>query len=164
MPEVLRLLLQQDVDLLDDLWVGRLREVVLLKLCHSLLAAVPQLVERDDPIQGAILLTRREKVLKLLVEDPLLVLVRLHAVLHLVFILFFPVELLDANQIKSVGQQIVLDLEVESAITCQRWRQVDLDQPGLQVGVQHDVIAEELKAVGAVNAGLLDGVEDLALP
>ena len=41
----------------------------------------------------------------------------------------------------------MLDLEVNWRVTCQRWRQVDLHQPGLQVGIDQDIEPKQLKAV-----------------
>lgn len=42
-------------------------------------------------------------------------------------------------------------------------RQVDLEQPGFQVRVNHDVVAKKFKAVSAVDASLLSSLKDVSL-
>lgn len=75
----------------------------------------------------------------------------LDPVLHLGEVVSAPVEFLDADEVEGVYHEVALDLHIEGRIGGERGTQVDLHEPGLQVGVDQDVIAEELEAVASVR-------------
>ena len=52
-----------------------------------------------------------------------------------------------AHQVEQIDQQVLLDLEVQRTVYVQRGRQVHLQQPWLQLAVQHDVEPEHFEAV-----------------
>ena len=57
----------------------------------------------------------------------------LRPLLHLVEVLAPSVKLLQACQVDRVDEEAVLDLEVERRVASQRWRQVDLQEPRLEI-------------------------------
>ena len=61
------------------------------------------------------------------------ILIALHPILGFIGTFSFPVELPHADQIERVGQQLRLYLKVKLAVTGQAGREVDLDQPGLEI-------------------------------
>ena len=62
----------------------------------------------------------------------------------------------DAYEIECVLYQIGLDFEVQWGLECERWGEVDLEEPGIHVVVEQDVVAEELIAVVSPNIALFD--------
>ena len=54
-------------------------------------------------------------------------------------------------QVQQVADEGRLDLHVDDGITVERGREVDLQEPGLEVGVDEDVEAVQLEAVPAMR-------------
>ena len=64
------------------------------------------------------------------------------------------------SQVEDFGGQRRLDVEVERRRGVERWRDVDLDEPGFQFRVEEDVESEELVAdVVRVHVGTVHGVD-----
>ena len=91
------------------------------------------------------------------------ILIAFHSVLGFVRAFCFTVKLAHSDQVESVSQQLWLDLHVNLAVTCEWRRQVDLDQPGLEVTINHDVKAVDLITICPVNASLFAGSQDVVL-
>ena len=51
-----------------------------------------------------------------------------------------------------------LDTMVKGRITCQRWRQVYLKKPGIELIIDHDIEAEKLEAVASMRYMHLEGI------
>lgn len=78
-----------------------------------------------------------------------------NTLLHLVEVLTPPVKLAKTSQVERVNKQAVLDLQVQRRVTAKRGRQVHLEQPRLQVLVNHHVKAQQLETVSLSTAILL---------
>jgi len=50
------------------------------------------------------------------------------------------------SQSKEISNHISLDFKIQAAVSVHRRRMVDLNQPWLQVGINHDIKAKHLKA------------------
>lgn len=79
----------------------------------------------------------------------------LHSMLDLVEGLLLAIEALHAHQVERIAHEVRLDGHVERRVAGEGRRQVDLKEPGLQVRVDQDVEAQDLKAVGAMGTVLL---------
>ena len=80
----------------------------------------------------------------------------------------FPIEIRHIHQIHYVIYQLRLDHIIEYGVPGERGARVDFDEPALQVGVNKDVIAEELKGarivlhvILACNQGFDDDLANL---
>ena len=51
-----------------------------------------------------------------------------------------------------------LDTMVKSRITCQRWRQIDLEKPWIELIIDHNIEAEKLETVASVRHMHLEGI------
>ena len=87
------------------------------------------------------------------------ILITFHPILGLIGTFGLSIELPYADQVESVGEQLRLDLHVELAVARQARRQINLNQPGFEVAVNHYIKAVDFETVGAMNAGLFAGGE-----
>ena len=76
---------------------------------------------------------------------------------------FLPIEPLDAHDIESITNQIGFDRHVEWGVASHRGTQIDFEEPRLEIGIDQDIEAENLKAVGPMSLILLHGILDLVL-
>ena len=78
---------------------------------------------------------------------------------------FLARKLLDAGDVKSIDEQVGLDVIVERTVSAEAWREVDLQDVGLEGVVEDDVEAQQLEAAVAVVWVLdfLDSREQMVL-
>ena len=62
--------------------------------------------------------------------------------------IFISVKLPDADNVQGVDDQVGLYVKIEGGVEGKRGWEVDLQDPGLQILVENDVEAEEVKTVG----------------
>lgn len=86
-----------------------------------------------------------------------------HSVLNLVHRLLFPIEPLDPHQIQRVNQQRRLNAHVKWRVSRHRGRNVNLQEPRFQIGVNQNVEAEQLVAIRAMAPILLHSDLDVVL-
>ena len=85
-----------------------------------------------------------------------------HAIFCFIYTLLRAVKAVKANEIECISNQSGFDLVIQLRVARQRWRQVYFEQPWLQVRINHNVVAKELKAVGSVYAGFFGGLKNVA--
>lgn len=61
--------------------------------------------------------------------------------------IFISVKLPDADNVQGIDDQVGLDVKIEGRVEGKRGWEVDLQDPGLQILVENDVEAEEVKTV-----------------
>ena len=67
----------------------------------------------------------------------------------------------ETGQVKQIGYHVGFDLLVEWAVAAQTWREIYLEEPRIQLVINHDVKTEKLETVVAVWHIHLEGaVED----
>ena len=62
--------------------------------------------------------------------------------------IFISVKLPDADNVQGIDDQVGLNVKIEGRVEGKRGWEVDLQDPGLQILVENDVEAEEVKTVG----------------
>ena len=109
---IFRLLFNQDVDLLHQLLVRRLRKVVRVQVSHGLTASVLVLTEGYEAVQPHVFASWVHQVLELLVERLASILIGLHTILNFILAFLLSIKLLDTNQIKSIRYQMTLHFQI----------------------------------------------------